>query len=81
MPTTVEAEDILTAIRETTEKERRDKIAAARKDETRQIIAPSEKDSSKTAHKAAALFNTNRTYVNQAAKIKQAAPVDDSISL
>ena len=70
----VEAEDIMAAIAEQVEKERREKIAASRQDETRQIIAPSEKDDGKTAHKAAELFNTNRTYVNQAAKIKQAAP-------
>jgi len=70
----VEAEDIIRAIAKQGESERRLKIAASRKDETRQKIAPSEKDLGKTATKAAELFNTNRTYVNQAARIKQAAP-------
>jgi len=70
----VEAEDIIGAIAKQGESERRFKIAASRKDETRQKIAPSEKDLGKTATKAAELFNTNRTYVNQAARIKQAAP-------
>jgi hypothetical protein len=70
----VEAEDVLSAIAEQVEKERREKIAASRQDETRQIIAPSEKDDGKTATKAAELFNTNRTYVNQAAKVKSEAP-------
>ena len=70
----VEAEDVLAVIAERVEKERREKIAASRQDETRQIIAPSEKDDGKTATKAAELFNTNRTYVNQAAKVKSEAP-------
>lgn len=70
----VEAEEIMAAIASQAEAERREKIAASRKDETRQKIAPSEKDNGKTAHKAASLFNTNRTYVNQAAKIKERAP-------
>lgn len=70
----VEAENVLAVIAERVEKERREKIAASRQDETRQIIAPSEKDDGKTATKAAELFNTNRTYVNQAAKVKSEAP-------
>jgi hypothetical protein len=70
----VEAEDVLSVIAEQVERERREKIAASRQDETRQIIAPSEKDDGKTATKAAELFNTNRTYVNQAAKVKSEAP-------
>jgi ParB-like chromosome segregation protein Spo0J len=39
-----------------------------------QIIAPVSKDDRSTATKAAELFNTNRTYVNQAVKMKTAAP-------
>lgn len=70
----VEAEDLLAAIKADAEKERREKIAASRKDETAQKIAPSEKSDRETSTKAAELFNTNRTYINQAAKIKQAAP-------
>lgn len=52
------------------------KTQADRWSETGQKIAPSAtgKIEDKTAHKTAELFNTNRTYVNQAAKIKQAAP-------
>lgn len=39
------------------------------------IISPTfPKEESKTAHKTAKLFNTNRTYVNQAAKLKVEAP-------
>lgn len=34
----------------------------------------SEKEKDKTAHRTAKLFNTNRTYVNQAAKLKAEAP-------
>jgi hypothetical protein len=39
-----------------------------------QKIAPTCKDERATAHKTAKLFNTNRTYVNQAAKLKAEAP-------
>jgi hypothetical protein len=46
------------AITADAEKERRDKIAASRKDETAQKIAPSEKSGRETATKAAELFNT-----------------------
>ncbi len=56
-----DADDLLAVIAEQVERERREKIAASRQDETRQIIAPSEKDDGKTAAKAAELFNTNRT--------------------
>jgi hypothetical protein len=69
-----EADDLLAVIAKQSEEDRKAKIAAARSDETRQKIAPSEKDENKTATKAAELFNTNRTYVNQAVKMKTAAP-------
>jgi hypothetical protein len=69
-----EADDLLAVIREKAEDERKAKIAASRSDETRQKIAPSQKDENKTATKAAELFNTNRTYVNQAVKMKEKAP-------
>lgn len=59
----VEADDIMVAIK-----------AKRGRSEKGQIIAPLSKDQRRTNHKAAQLFNTNRTYVNQAAKIKQAAP-------
>jgi len=69
-----EADDLLTVIREKAEDERKAKISAARTDETAQKIAPSQKAERETATKAAELFNTNRTYVNQAVKMKTAAP-------
>ena len=69
-----EADDLLRVIAEEAETERKRKIAEARQDETRQKIAPSQKDENKTATKAAELFNTNRTYVNQAVKMKEKAP-------
>ncbi len=40
-----------------------------------QLIAPTQtKTEKETATKAAALFQTNRTYINQASKLKQTAP-------
>jgi hypothetical protein len=80
----VEAEELVAAIRAKVEKERRKKIAErqnianqhTKKSETVQKIVPSPaKDTSKLADtKTAKLFNTNRTYVNQAAKLKAEAP-------
>jgi hypothetical protein len=81
-----EADDLLAVIREKVEEERRRKIAEAMEnntnrtaqsvpDRTAQKIAPSEtKTEKETATKAAELFNTNRTYVNQAVKMKEKAP-------
>ncbi len=80
-----EADDLLAVIAEQVEEERRAKISESRivdyatksiADETGQKIVPSRKNehSEKTATKAAELFNTNRTYVNQAVKMKTAAP-------
>ena len=76
----VEADELLTSIRAAVEVERRVKISEARQngpqvdaDETRQLIAQSA-DDQKTAHKAAELFNTNRTYINEAAKLKESSP-------
>lgn len=81
-----EADDLLAVIREKVEEERRRKIAEAMEnntnrtaqsvpDRTAQKIAPSETKAEKeTATKAAELFNTNRTYVNQAVKMKEKAP-------
>lgn len=75
----VEAEDVMAAIAEAVELEKARKNSeekqARDKSEVRQIIAePQKPDFNKTAHKAAELFNTNRTYVNQAAKMKERAP-------
>ena len=66
----VEADDIIKAIAED------GKARQLRKpsDSVTQKFALQTKDQRTTCHKAAQLFNTNRTYVNQAAKIKQAAP-------
>jgi hypothetical protein len=71
-----EADDLLAVIREKAEEDRKAKISAFRSSETGQKFVPSQKDehSKKTATKAAELFNTNRTYVNQAVKMKTAAP-------
>ena len=38
-----------------------------------QLIAPA-KDERSTAHKVAEVFNTNRTYINEAAKLKETSP-------
>lgn len=76
----VEAEEVMAAIRESVEKERIEKQKANAANQHKEPLGkklpqPSlDKESKKTATKAASLFNTNRTYVNQAAKMKQAAP-------
>lgn len=72
-----EADDLLAVIRETVEKERREKQAEAqaKTDEPKQqkiVAQPANRNVSDT--KAAELFNTNRTYVNQAVKMKEKAP-------
>lgn len=59
----VEADDIMVAMK-----------AKRGRPEKAQIIEPLSRHHRSTNHKAAQLFNTNRTYVNQAAKIKKAAP-------
>lgn len=84
----VEAEDIMAAIAEEVEKERREKQAAelskthAGKTEVvcnktlLQTPPPLKRDpnANSAPTKAAELFNTNRTYVNQAARMKEVAP-------
>jgi hypothetical protein len=85
-----EADDLLHVIAEEVEKERRKIQAASLRETSAQraIRALDEvgdvsgkklpqtetQDERKTATKAAELFNTNRTYVNQAVKMKAAAP-------
>lgn len=73
-----EADDLLALIAEQVEKERREKQAAtqAKAEPITQKIAeqPQPRQERETATKAAELFNTNRTYVNQAVKMKAAAP-------
>lgn len=86
----VEAEELVNAIREDAERLRRKKISEARKAEsvankespqskpkTGKFFSQSHgkiKEQSRTSHKTAELFNTNRTYVNQATKLKTQAP-------
>lgn len=79
----VEAEDLIEAIRKEVEKQRRAKQAETRertekeKEAMGKKISPQlrySKEQDKTAHKTAELFNTNRTYVNQASKLKEQAP-------
>lgn len=75
-----EADDLLAVIREQVEKERIEKQKANAANQHQEALGkklpqPSPaKDEQKTATKAAELFNTNRTYVNQAVKMKTAAP-------
>ena len=70
-----DADDLLAVIAEQVEKERREKQAATQSEPIVQKIAqqPSGMET-RTVTKAAELFNTNRTYVNQAVKMKSAAP-------
>jgi hypothetical protein len=76
----VEAEDVLKAIAEQVEKDRIEKQKANAVNQHseplgKKLPQPSTpKDDQKTATKAAEMFNTNRTYVNQAAKVKSEAP-------
>lgn len=67
----VEAEDIIKALAQTAGKAGRPKKGNEKSSQNFDSISNNQ---DKTAHKAAELFNTNRTYVSQAAKIKQAAP-------
>lgn len=79
-----EADDLLAVIREQVEKERREKQAEElrKTNAAKSGVALSDKKlsdtnnehESKTATKAAELFNTNRTYVNQAVKMREKAP-------
>lgn len=78
----VEAEDLIEAIRKEVEKQRRAKQAETQEKTKKEkeamvqkIVPQTPKDTSKLAsHKTAELFNTNRTYVNQANKLKEQAP-------
>jgi hypothetical protein len=67
-------QELKNGIANAVEAERRARISQSRKTETAQKIAPSEKSNRETRTKTAELFSTNRTYVSQAAKIKEAAP-------
>jgi len=65
----VEAEYIIKAI-----SEQSDKRMKAGKSNPSQKIDQGSRNEQRSTHKAAEIFNTNRTYVSQAAKIKHAAP-------
>lgn len=80
-----EADDLLAVIREGVEKERREKQAEAQAVKHEMLSNTpkasdlsdkklSDSHANTTPTKAAELFNTNRTYVNQAVKMKTAAP-------
>lgn len=76
----VESEHLIAVIREQVEGKKlaKQKANAANQHTesalAQKIVPTQNKGEKETAHKTAELFNTNRTYVNQAAKIKQAAP-------
>lgn len=85
----VEAEELIEAIRKDVERHGLAKRTGRPKKETAaqraiqaideiekspQKIVETSRDKRETAHKTAELFNTNRTYVNQATKLKTQAP-------
>lgn len=79
----VEAEDLIEAIRKQVDKQRRTKQAEALSEAHKakdsvcnKKLLQTERDPNKNATptKTAELFNTNRTYVNQANKLKEQAP-------
>ena len=73
----VEADEIVEAIKAETERQRREKQADTQrvtmKQPITQLIAPSKvrKEDNETRTKLATTFNTNRTYINEAARLKQ----------
>lgn len=75
-----EAEEMLRGIAEAVEVERRKKQAETQSETKKELakvqqIEPQPKDNSKlAAQKAAELFNTNRTYISEAQKLKDTAP-------
>jgi hypothetical protein len=69
-----EAEELMGAIAEQVEKERREKQSATQAEPVQQKIVTQPVNRNVTDAKAAELFNTNRTYVNQAVKMKTVAP-------
>lgn len=68
----VEAEEIVAALRAATETDRRKKQSQTRSGLSDKKL-PDNKPQ-RSSEKAAELFNTNRTYINQAAKVKAEAP-------
>lgn len=74
-----EADDLLALIREQVERERivKQKANAANQHQepsVKKLTQPKDDNSSRAQAKAAEIFNTNRTYVNQAVKMKEQAP-------
>ena len=75
-----DADDLLSVIAEQVEKDRIEKQKANAVNQhsepalAQKIVPTQTKSERETATKAAELFNTNRTYVNQAVKMKSAAP-------
>lgn len=75
----VEAEGVLKAISDKVSEDKSKKLSTnnGQKPEDQRCVknlTQRERNENRETHKSAELFNTNRTYVNQAAKIKQAAP-------
>jgi hypothetical protein len=78
------ANEIITAIAEQVEKERKEKLIgnnnATKEKTTGQLIAQSfanntkNYEESKTATKVAEMFNTNKTYIKEAARLKENNP-------
>lgn len=67
----VQAEELMSAIRNAQPKGGRPSSVG---EKPRQLIAEVSPDENKTAHKVAEVFNTNRTYINEAAKLKETSP-------
>ncbi len=71
----VEADELIAAIRAAVEAQRRAKQAATQAESVSQLIDEQpDYNASRSDHKAAEAFNTNRTYINEAAKLKQERP-------
>jgi len=84
----VEADEMIQAIREQVEKERREKLAdeaaANLRDRMGHFISRpvnlltqpviKEDNTKRTDHKLAETFNTNRTYINEAVKLRESQP-------
>lgn len=72
----VEAEDLVAKIKEDTERQRREKQAETQsKVANGQIIVRQvDEHENKVATKLAEVFNTNRTYINEAARLKKDSP-------
>lgn len=70
----VEADDLMAGIREAVEASRRAKQAASQAGPITQLIVEQPRSESESSHKVAEVFNTNRTYINEAAKLKTNSP-------